>query len=43
MFEEGERICFCYVIMHGTVSFTQVNPQSKRNEEIGSKGTGAAH
>ncbi|GAX83109.1 hypothetical protein CEUSTIGMA_g10535.t1 [Chlamydomonas eustigma] len=40
IFQEGEKVCFCYVILQGTVSFTQINAQTKRNEEIGIKSTG---
>ena len=40
VFAEGDRICFCYVILQGSVSFTQINQQSKRNEEIGVRFTG---
>ena len=40
VFQEGDKICFCYVILQGRVSFNQINAQTKRNEELGVKFAG---
>ena len=40
LFEEGDRVCFCYVILQGRVSFTQNNAQTKWTEELGTRVAG---
>ena len=37
LFKEGDKICFCYVILQGTVVFTRTNPDTGMSEEIGVK------
>ncbi|GFH11002.1 cyclic nucleotide-binding domain-containing protein [Haematococcus lacustris] len=40
LFEEGDKIDFCYVVLQGKVVFNKYNDKARRQDEIGTKSTG---
>jgi CRP-like cAMP-binding protein len=40
LFEEGDRVDFCYLVLQGRVSFTKYDEKTRRVEDLGTKGTG---
>ncbi|GFH11001.1 cyclic nucleotide-binding domain-containing protein [Haematococcus lacustris] len=43
LFEEGDKIDFCYVVLQGKVVFNKYNDKARRQDEIGTKSTGHYH
>ncbi|MEW5318711.1 MAG: hypothetical protein WDW38_009908 [Sanguina aurantia] len=40
LFEEGDRVDFCYIVLSGKVVFSKISENGRRREDIGSKAAG---